>query len=137
MISRNSSAGIRLVSTIIAVSDLQHSTEFYSTVFQWNIFLQENMITIYELPNSTHFMLYKKEAFAVNLRQKPEIVSEGAINGTEFYFHTEDLEAVIKRFEAISARCLTPLSERPWGDEAAYYADPDGNVLAIGRPLKK
>ena len=137
MKSRNSSTGIQLISTIIAVSDLRQSTAFYSTVFQWKIFLQEDMITIYELPHGTHFMLYKKEAFAINHGQKPEMASKGTITGTEFYFHTEDLEAVIKRFEAIGARCLTPLSERPWGDEVAYYADPDGNVLAIGRPLKK
>jgi hypothetical protein len=27
------------------------------------------------------------------------------------------------------------LSERGWGDEAAYFADPDGNVVAVGMRL--
>jgi hypothetical protein len=26
-------------------------------------------------------------------------------------------------------------SERGWGDEAAYFADPDGNVVAVGMRL--
>ncbi len=127
---------IDLVITIIAVSDLEKSTEFYSTVFQWKIFLQEEVIAIFKLPNKTHFMLYKKESFAVNTNQLPTMVSQGEITGTEFYFHTQDIEGIIERCNQIGAKCLSSLSPRLWGDEAIYYADPDGNVLAIGRPLE-
>jgi hypothetical protein len=28
-----------------------------------------------------------------------------------------------------------PRAERGWGDEAAYFADPDGNVVAVARRL--
>ena len=28
-----------------------------------------------------------------------------------------------------------PAAPRDWGDEAAYFADPDGNVLVVARPL--
>ncbi len=34
---------------------------------------------------------------------------------------------------AAGARELSPLAPRDWGDEAAYFADPDGNVLAVAR----
>jgi len=33
-------------------------------------------------------------------------------------------------------RLLSPLAARPWGHEAAYFADPDGNVVVVARPLR-
>ncbi len=50
---------IHFVSTIIAVSDLGQSTQFYSEIFRWTVFLQEEAVTILELPDKNHFMLYK------------------------------------------------------------------------------
>ncbi|MCH7613489.1 MAG: VOC family protein [Candidatus Marinimicrobia bacterium] len=133
----NNQSDVHLVSTIIAVSDLERSTQFYSEIFQWKLFLQEEAVTIFELPDKKHFMLYKKESFAINPGQQPIIVPDGSITATEFYFHTQRLEEVIQRLETHGARLLTSLARRTWGDEAAYYSDPDGNVIAVGRPLKK
>lgn len=133
----NNQSEVHLVSTIIAVSDLERSTQFYSEIFQWKLFLQEEAVTIFELPDKKHFMLYKNESFAINSGQQPHMVPDGSITATEFYFHTQHLEDVIQRLETHGARLLTSLSRRTWGDEAAYYSDPDGNVIAVGRPLNK
>jgi uncharacterized glyoxalase superfamily protein PhnB len=51
------------------------------------------------------------------------------------YVHTDDLEGAEARLQAAGA---TPLSERAvrgWGHQAAYYADPDGNIVAVARGL--
>ncbi len=40
---------------------------------------------------------------------------------------------VYVELETAGARCLSPRAVRPWGDEAAYYADPDGNVIAVAK----
>jgi hypothetical protein len=37
--------------------------------------------------------------------------------------------------EQAGARELSPLRRRDWSDEAAYFADPSGNVLVVARPL--
>ena len=37
----------------------------------------------------------------------------------------------IARIEAAGGRLLAEASEKPWGDTAAYFADPDGNVIAV------
>jgi hypothetical protein len=29
---------------------------------------------------------------------------------------------------------LSALAPRPWGDDAAYFSDPSGNVLVLARP---
>ncbi|MBI2932661.1 MAG: VOC family protein, partial [Planctomycetes bacterium] len=44
-------------------------------------------------------------------------------------------EPAIARIEATGARLLSARAPRPWGDEAAYYADPDGNVVVLARRL--
>jgi len=133
----NKQSEVHLTSTIIAVSNLERSTQFYSKIFRWKVFLQEEAVTIFELPDKQHFMLYRKESFALNPGQKPHMVPESSITATEFYFQTQNLEEIIQRLESYGARLLTPLAERTWGDEAAYFSDPDGNVIAVGRPLKE
>ncbi len=78
-----------------------------------------------------------EESFAMNPGQQPHMVPEGSITSTDFYFHTQNLEDIIKRLETHGARLLSSLARRDWVDEAAYYSDPDGNVIAVGRPLKE
>jgi catechol-2,3-dioxygenase len=47
----------------------------------------------------------------------------------------EDLDGTIERLHDSGARPLSGRAERGWGDEAAYFADPDGNVVAVARRL--
>ncbi len=37
----------------------------------------------------------------------------------------------MERVRAAGGREVSPLASRPWGDRAAYFADPDGHVLAV------
>ena len=39
------------------------------------------------------------------------------------------------RCEAVAP--LSRVRERDWGEEVAYFADPDGHVIAVARPLKQ
>ncbi len=34
---------------------------------------------------------------------------------------------------AAGGRLLSALAPRPWGETVAYYADPDGNVIAVAQ----
>ena len=68
-------------------------------------------------------------------RANRSVTQPGSITSTELYFYPDDLEAAIHRFEVTGAHLLRPLARKDWGDEAAYFADPDGNVLVLARPL--
>jgi uncharacterized glyoxalase superfamily protein PhnB len=46
-----------------------------------------------------------------------------------------DLDATLERLGEVGARRLSPRRQRGWGDEAAYFADPDGNVFAVAARL--
>ena len=45
-------------------------------------------------------------------------------------------DKVTKWRENRLARELSKLAPRDWGEQAAYFADPDGNVIVAARPLR-
>jgi uncharacterized glyoxalase superfamily protein PhnB len=66
--------------------------------------------------------------------QVPTAIPDGMLAPVELYFHADDLHAAMTRVVAAGAHTLSPLAQRDWGDEAAYFADPAGNVVVIARP---
>jgi len=121
----------RHVLTILAVTDLERAKEFYQRAFGWKLRVDVPVFAQYDLPDGPDLGLYQRESFGVNTGQVPAGVAEGAITGTELYFWTEDLPAAVARLEAAGARLLAEAEPKPWGDVAAYFADPDGNVIAV------
>ena len=79
--------------------------------------------------------LYERQGFGRNTGQVPAHILDGELASTEIYLHVDDIQAAIDRLTRAGARALSPLTPRDWGDEAAYFADPDGNVLVLARPL--
>ena len=127
----------RHVLTILAVAHRQRSVAFYREAFGWPARVDAPIYTELELPDGRGLGLYQRENFAHNTGQAPHVIPDGAISGTEVYLHCDDLEATIARLENAGARLLSAAAPREWGDEAAYYADPDGNVLVVARPLEE
>ena len=68
-------------------------------------------------------------------RAPPAQVGAGELAPVELYVYCDDLEAAISRIVDAGARTLSQRSERDWGDECAYFADPMGNVIVLARPL--
>ena len=124
----------RLVLVILAVEDLARSRAFYAAAFGWTERVAESVYAEFELPDGLRLGLYERLAFGSNIGETPYQVRAGAIASTELYFVAVDLDADITRVTAAGARALSPRSVRGWGDEAAYFADPDGNVLVLSRP---
>jgi len=120
---------------ILAVADLPRALAFYRTAFGWRQTVDVPVYAEFEVPGGMRLGLYRREAFAANTGRVPFRVPSGELAPTELYFHPEDLPAAIARAAAAGAKALSPLARRDWGDEAAYFADPDGNVLVLARPL--
>lgn len=126
---------VRPVTTILAVRDLRRSVAFYRAAFGWPVRIEVPVLVEFELPGGTGLSLYQREGFARNTGTEPALPPAQGTTGTELYLHCDELEALIERIRAAGGQVLTPLAPRSWGDEAAYFADPDGNVIAVGRPL--
>ncbi|MHC4223545.1 MAG: VOC family protein [Planctomycetota bacterium] len=121
--------------TILAVEDLERSVDFYVRAFSWPKRVDAPVYVEFELPGGRGLGLYDREAFASNAGRPPQRIAQGELAPTELYFHCDDLAAALERIHEAGARVLSSLARRDWGDEAAYFADPDGNVLVLARRL--
>lgn len=127
----------RHVLTILAVSDVARAAAFYREAFGWAQLVDVPVYAELTLPGGMRLGLYEREGFGRNTGQVPARVPDGALAPTELYLYSDDVEGTIARLVTMGARLLSPLQERPWGDEAAYFADPDGNVIVVARPLAR
>jgi len=125
----------RHILTILAVEDLETAAKFYQRAFGWPIRVEVPVYVEFGLPDGRGFGVYQREGYAHNTGQLPATLPAHAISATEIYLHCENLELSIKQLKEAGARELSALAERDWGDQAAYFADPDGNVIVVARPL--
>ncbi|MBI5058664.1 VOC family protein [candidate division KSB1 bacterium] len=119
--------------TILAVRDLSRAVNFYRSAFDWKTVVDVPVYVEFELPRGQRLGLYQREAFARNTGQLPASVEPGQLTGTEIYLYCTDPTATLARVTTFGGRLLSPLSLRDWGDEAAYTADPDGNIIVLAR----
>jgi lactoylglutathione lyase len=125
----------RLGVVILAVKSLRASADFYASAFGWTRLVDVPVYVEFALPGDLRLGLYQEASFGVNTGQRPAERAPGSLSGAELYFYPDDLVEVSKRLAAAGARMLDPLRARDWGDEAAYFADPDGHVIVLARPL--
>jgi predicted enzyme related to lactoylglutathione lyase len=45
------------------------------------------------------------------------------------------MQVTIRRIEEAGGRPLGDLAPRSWGESAAWFADPDGNVFAVAQSV--
>ncbi|MFZ5469359.1 MAG: VOC family protein [Myxococcota bacterium] len=126
---------IRHVLTILAVESLRRAVAFYASAFGWKQLVDVPVYAEFELPGGMRLGLCERQGFGRNTGQVPTRTPAGELAPTELYFHSDELEAAIERVKRAGARELSVLAPRDWGDEAAYFADPDGNVVVLARPL--
>jgi catechol 2,3-dioxygenase-like lactoylglutathione lyase family enzyme len=128
-------ANVRLSLVILAVSDLARALTFYRAAFGWEQTVGAPVYVEFTLPGGQRVGLYERHAFGKNMHEVPVLIPRGTLAPTELYCYADDLPSAIERLESAGARLLSLLTPRSWGDEVAYFADPDGNVIALARPL--
>jgi len=126
---------VRPVLTIFAVDRLDEVARFYRAAFDWEVAVDTPVYVELRAPGGHRVGLYQRDGFARNTGAAPLFIPPGALAPVELYLHTGDLDAAIDRLRAAGARELSSRAPRPWGDEAAYFADPAGTVLVVARPL--
>jgi catechol 2,3-dioxygenase-like lactoylglutathione lyase family enzyme len=124
------------VLTILAVEDLACARTFYERAFGWRVIVDAPTYVELGVDGGMRFGMYDRVAFGRNTGDAPVAIPAGRLAPVELYFWSDDVANSIARLEEAGARRLSALATRDWGDEAAYYADPDGNVLVIARPIR-
>ena len=122
----------RHVLTILAVDDLERAVRFYRDALGWAPTVETPVYV--ELANGMRLGLYLRDGFARNTGVPPQVRPTHGTTAAELYFHVEDLVEAVERLRGAGATELSAPALRPWGDEVAYFADPEGNVVAIAVP---
>ncbi|MCP4601912.1 MAG: hypothetical protein GY847_15595 [Proteobacteria bacterium] len=121
--------------TILATKDLKNTVEFYSQAFDWPIRVKKQNYVEFELPGGRGLALCPRREIERRAGSTLNEPKEGKLNGVELHFTCDNLPRVLARLVAAGARELSALKERNEKEEAAYFADPEGNILIIGRRL--
>ena len=124
----------RHVLTILAAEDAAAAAAFWTAAFGFEHAVDVPGYVELAVPGGMRLGLYARGGFARNTGQSPVATPRGALAPVELYFQVEDLAAACARLRAAGARELSPPAPRDWGDEAAYFADPEGNVVVVARP---
>jgi predicted enzyme related to lactoylglutathione lyase len=127
---------VKHVLTILAVADVSRAARFYAQALGWRPAVEAPVYVELQGPSGMRLGLYERQGFGRNTGQMPMAVPAGALAPAELYFHVDDVPAAAERLTAAGARVLSAAALRDWGDEAAYFADPDGNVVVVAKPAR-
>lgn len=126
---------VRHVLTILAAREIAPLVSFYREGFGWPVTVETPVYVELSIDGARRLGVYQRDGFGRNTGQVPVEVPPGELAPVELYLDAPDLEPALERLRRAGARELSPLAPRPWGDEAAYFADPAGNVVVLARPL--
>lgn len=127
---------IRLVETILYVSDQQASRAFYSGIFRQDPDLDVPGMTEFNLAENCKIGLMPNTGIAKILGDKTPHPGEGnGIPRCELYLYVEDVQAEYDNALRCGARLISPVSGRGWGDRVCYFADPDGHIVAFAQKI--
>ena len=118
---------------IFAVSDLDRSAEFYGRAFGWprNTRIEYANYVELLLPDGGSLGLFEETGYAETVGADPVDVPAGGVGRAYLYVRVEDVDAAAARLEAAGGIPLSAPAPRSWGETAAWFADPDGNVVAV------
>lgn len=118
---------------IFAVGDLTRSLAFYEQAFDWPRNERIDYPDYVELhtPDGGTLGLYDRRGYEAMVGAEAAEPSGGRVSPAYVYVRVEDARAAADRIEAAGGRPLSPLDPHSWGETAGWFADPDGNVIAV------
>jgi catechol 2,3-dioxygenase-like lactoylglutathione lyase family enzyme len=138
---------MRFQSTILFVSDIEQSKEFYRTHLGQEV-VQDG---IFNVGFASGLSLYQKSAecsvycdfeapddqLPREIRERME-AEEKAGPGEpdmEIYFETDEILEVADRVYEAGIRLLHPVVEKPWGQRVLRFYDPDHHLIEVGESM--
>lgn len=118
---------------ILYVADQARSMAFYRAALDLTPTLDVPGMTEFTLSPGCVLGLMPEAGIKRLLPALPDPAVAAGVPRAELYLTVDDPGAAHRRALAAGARELSPLSQRNWGDEAAYSLDPDGHVLVFAR----
>jgi catechol 2,3-dioxygenase-like lactoylglutathione lyase family enzyme len=116
---------------ILYVQEQAASRDFYAQVLAKAPSLDVPGMTEFELSAGLKLGLMPENGIAKIISPTlPHPARARGIPRCELYLLVEDAQAYCDRLTQAGGMLVSPLATRDWGDAVAYFADPDGHVLA-------
>ena len=127
---------IKLIETILYVSNQQKSTEFYQRIFRKNADLNVPGMTEFVIAENFMIGLMPNSSISKILADKlPHPELGNGIPRCELYFHVENIELEFRNAIENGAKLISSIENRDWGDKVCYFADLDGHVIAFAQKI--
>jgi predicted enzyme related to lactoylglutathione lyase len=134
-LTSGSESPVRRVLLVLSCEHVARARAFYERAFGWPVKADLPVYVEMEVPTGLRVGLYARDLYAGNTGEPAAPAPRDGTSACELYLYVDDPQAALDRLVAAGGRLLTPVSPRRWGDEAGYVADPEGNVVAVARPL--
>jgi predicted enzyme related to lactoylglutathione lyase len=120
---------------ILFVADPQRSKRFYAALLDSAPLLDVPGMIEFDLGGAKLGLMANDNIARIISPPLAHPGSGGGAPRCELYLLIDDLPLAMERAERAGALVVDPLMNRDWGHRAAYFADPDGHVIALAEPL--
>ncbi|HEX2787195.1 MAG TPA: VOC family protein [Ignavibacteria bacterium] len=123
---------------ILYVKDQTRSKNFYQRLLNIKPSLDVPGMTEFELSEECKIGLMPEDGIAKILSGQVPHPSEGnGIPRCELYLYVQDIQQYFDRAIKSSAKLISDIQNRDWGDKACYFADPDGHIIAFAERISE
>ena len=119
---------MKYTSTLIAVSDMEKSRQFYHDVLGMNVVADFGA----NVALDGGLVLQTLDTWTSFIRTYSVILPN---NAGELYFEEEDMDAFCERLNQFDIHYVHPLFEHRWGQRVVRFYDPDGHIIEVGEKL--
>lgn len=127
---------IQLVQTILYVTNQQESCLFYEKLFRKSAELNVPGMTEFIISENCKIGLMPNNGIAKILSDKtPHPDSGQGIPRCELYFYVENIQLEYENALLSGAKLISRIEARDWGDNACYFSDLDGHIIAFAERI--
>ena len=119
---------MKYTSTLIAVSDMKKSKQFYHDVLGMNVVADFGAnVTL-----DGGLVMQTMDTWKSFIRTDKVVLPN---NVGELYFEEEDLDAFLENLKQFDICYVHPLFEHRWGQRVVRFYDPDKHIIEVGEKL--
>ena len=119
---------MKYTSTLIAVSDMEKSKQFYHDVLGMNVVADFGAnVTL-----DGGLVMQTMDTWKSFIRTDKVLLPN---NAGELYYEEEDLDAFLENLKQFDICYVHPLFEHRWGQRVVRFYDPDRHIIEVGEKL--
>jgi len=123
------------VEFILYVADQQRSRDFYTSLLGLTPTLDVPGMTEFDLDGCKLGLIPEDGIARIITPALPQPSVGAGVPRCELYLEVDDILVPMERARSAGARIVDAAKDRDWGHRVAYFADPDGHVIAFARSV--